>query len=146
MLTEKILFQNSSLAFYYHPRPAPPQFGKRPHFFRFFFFATFPNLKMIHMYNHLGVPCTKNIFLLQLICSPHLVVVSGYNWCQSSCLSGYNHNWRPYWAANPLIGWRYCFLSGFLHFQRKPRSLKLRYTETEIAHTEIYCNWCQLET
>ena len=42
MLTEKILFQNWSLAFYYHPRPAPPQFGKRPDFFRFFFLRTLP--------------------------------------------------------------------------------------------------------
>ena len=45
MLTEKILFQNSSLAFYYHPRPAPPQFGKRPDFFRFFF-RTLPLLEV----------------------------------------------------------------------------------------------------
>ena len=42
MLTEKILFQNRSLAFYYHPRPAPPQFGKRPDFFRVFFSRTLP--------------------------------------------------------------------------------------------------------
>ena len=32
MLTEKVLFQNRGLFFYYPPRP-PPWFGKRPDFF-----------------------------------------------------------------------------------------------------------------
>ena len=42
MLTEKILFQNSSLAFYYHPRPPPPPRLAKDHFFSGFFFRTLP--------------------------------------------------------------------------------------------------------
>ena len=42
MLTEKILFQNSSLAFYYHPRPRPPPVWQKTRLFPVFFFATFP--------------------------------------------------------------------------------------------------------
>ena len=48
MLTEKILFQNSSLAFYYHPRPRPPPSLAKDHIFSGFFFATFP--KSLHRY------------------------------------------------------------------------------------------------
>ena len=43
MLTEKILFQNRGLAFYYHPRPPPPSLAK-DHIFSVFFCAPFPNL------------------------------------------------------------------------------------------------------
>ena len=39
MLTEKILFQNSSLAFYYHPRPRPPPSLAKDHIFSGFFFS-----------------------------------------------------------------------------------------------------------
>ena len=40
MLTEKILFQNRGLAFYYHPRP-PPSLAK-DHIFSGFFLCTLP--------------------------------------------------------------------------------------------------------
>ena len=37
MLTEKILFQNRSLAFYYHPRPLPPPVWQKTRLFPGFF-------------------------------------------------------------------------------------------------------------
>ena len=42
MLTEKILFQNRSLAFYYHPRPPLPPVWQKTTFFPVFFLCTLP--------------------------------------------------------------------------------------------------------
>ena len=101
MLTEKILFQNRGLAFYYPPRP-PPRFGKRPHLFPVCFFCvTFLCLGVILMMKHENF----NFFDIDQIICYCLKIVCNKTFlqeCQMDHLPVSVHGRKVLWLHNLL--------------------------------------------
>ena len=69
MLTEKILFQNSSLAFYYHPRPSLPPVWQKTRLFPVFFFSH-PSLTFLESEKETLRNQAKKDLILEAILNP----------------------------------------------------------------------------